>query len=38
MKDDQRPFGLNWRQMYVLLLLFNALLIILFVLFTQYFS
>jgi hypothetical protein len=37
-RDDKMPVVTSWTKWYVLVLLFNALLIILFKLFTNYFA
>ena len=38
MEKERLPFGLSWNQIYFALLAVNALVVILFLLFTKYFS
>ncbi len=36
--EDPLPFGLSWRQIYTILLVCHAVVILLFILFTRYYT
>ena len=38
MENENLPFGLSWKQIYLGLILINGMMILLFILFTKYFS